>query len=164
VKKITVKDIAELSGYSVSTVSKALNGTDRVGIEAIKKIKQIAEECGYRSSFSAQSLARKSRKVAIVLYHEPREIRTMFEEGFASAFDLYGEFGYAQPGLSHEGGHFASQVFASHYHWLPWVTYVEIDPLSRLYDTFGAYDIAGADQLDPREREMRNRIYDDYWR
>ena len=79
------------------------------------------------------------------------------------ANDLYGEFGYAQPGLSHEGGHFASQVFASHYHWLPWVTYVEVDPVSRLYDTFGAYDIAGADQLDPRERETRNRIYDDYW-
>lgn len=92
-KKITVKDIAEMSGYSVSTVSKALNGTDRVGIEAITKIKQIAEECGYRSSFSAQSLARRTRRIAIVLYHEPREIRTMFEEGFTSAFDLYGEFG-----------------------------------------------------------------------
>ena len=92
-KKVTVKDIAEMSGYSVSTISKALNGTDRVSMETIAKIKQIAEQCGYRSSFSAQSLARKTRKIAIVLYNEPREIRTMFEEGFASAFDLYGEFG-----------------------------------------------------------------------
>ena len=78
------------------------------------------------------------------------------------ANDLYGEFGYAQPGLSHEGGHFADQVFNSHYHWLPWVTYVEVDPVSRLYDTFGAYDIAGTDRLPPEEREKRNRIYDDY--
>ena len=93
-----------------------------------------------------------------------RDYAEFIHNNTRQANDLYGEFGYAQPGLSHEGGHFASQVFASHYHWLPWVTYVEVDPVSRLYDTFGAYDIAGADQLDPREREMRNRIYDDYWR
>ena len=73
-----------------------------------------------------------------------------------------GSFGYALPGLSHEGGHFATQTFTSHYHWLPWVTYVEIDPTSRLYDTFGAYDIAGADKLSMEERIRRNRIYDTY--
>ena len=83
----------------------------------------------------------------------------------ASAGDLLagaGAVGYALPGLSHEGGRFADQTFMSHYHWLPWVTYVEIDPLSRLYDTFGAYDIAGADKLSPQERRARNRIYDSY--
>lgn len=47
------------------------------------------------------------------------------------ANDVDGSFGYALPGLSHEGGHFATQTFTSHYHWLPWVTYVEIDPTSR---------------------------------
>ena len=78
------------------------------------------------------------------------------------ANDVDGSFGYALPGVSHEGGSFGSQVFSSHYHWLPWVTYVEIDPTSRLYDTFGAYDIAGADKLDPAERAARNRIYDKY--
>ena len=76
--------------------------------------------------------------------------------------NTFRDFGYAQPGLSHEGGHFAGQVFMSHYHWLPWVTYVEVDPVSRLYDTFGAYDIAGADRLDPQERARRNRIYDHF--
>ena len=78
------------------------------------------------------------------------------------ANDVDGSFGYALPGLSHEGGHFATQTFTSHYHWLPWVTYVEIDPTSRLYDTFGAYDIAGADKLSMEERIRRNRIYDTY--
>jgi len=78
------------------------------------------------------------------------------------ANDVDGSFGYAYPGLSHEGGRFAQQTFESHYHWLPWVTYVEIDPTSRLYDTFGAYDIAGAEKMPPEERVKRNRIYDDF--
>lgn len=78
------------------------------------------------------------------------------------ANDVDGSFGYALPGMSHEGGRFSDQTFSSHYHWLPWVTYVEIDPTSRLYDTFGAYDIAGAQKLSPEERAARNRIYDTY--
>ena len=91
-KKITVKDIAQASGYSVSTVSKALNGTDRVGPEAIEKIKRIAQEMGYRSSFAAQSLARDRRRVAILLPENPPEVRRLFEDGFEAAFDLYREF------------------------------------------------------------------------
>ncbi len=78
------------------------------------------------------------------------------------ANDVDGSFGYALPGISHEGGRFSDQTFLSHYHWLPWVTYVEIDPTSRLYDTFGAYDIEGAQRLNPEERAARNRIYDTY--
>lgn len=78
------------------------------------------------------------------------------------ANDVDGSFGYALPGLSHEGGRFADQVFSSHYHWLPWVTYIEVDQYSRMYDTFGAYDIDGAQKLSPEERAARNRIYDNY--
>ena len=92
-KKITVKDIAKASGYSVSTVSKTLNGTDRVGKEAMQKIKKIARDMGYRSSFSAQSLARKPRKIGIALFKSPVQVRQMFEQGIAEAFDIYGEFG-----------------------------------------------------------------------
>ena len=72
--QITVKDIARASGYSVSTVSKALNNTDRVGAEATEKIKRIAKALGYQSSLSAQSLAGKQRKVAIVLRQSPAAV------------------------------------------------------------------------------------------
>ena len=91
-----------------------------------------------------------------------RDYAEFIHNNTRQANDVDGGFGYALPGLSHEGGRFADQTFMSHYHWLPWVTYVEIDPLSRLYDTFGAYDIAGADKLSPQERRARNRIYDSY--
>jgi hypothetical protein len=76
--------------------------------------------------------------------------------------DVDGSVGYIMPGLGHEGGHFASQTLMSHYHWLPWCTYVEVDPTSRLFDTFGAYTIADAMKLGHSELEARNRIYDDY--
>ncbi len=78
--------------------------------------------------------------------------------------DADGTIGYAMPGLGHESGDFASQTLQSHYHWLPWCTYVEVDPSSRLYDTFGVYEIADAQKLDPEERAKRNRIYDSFGR
>lgn len=74
--------------------------------------------------------------------------------------DVDGSIGYAMPGLGHESGNFASQTLRSHYHWLPWCTYVEVDPASRLYDAFGVYEIADAQKLPPEERARRNRIYD----
>ena len=76
--------------------------------------------------------------------------------------DVDGSVGYVMPGLGHEGGHFASQTLQSHYHWLPWCTYVEVDPSSRLFDTFGSYTIAGAKRLSPGELSKRNRIHDAY--
>ncbi|MGI6692075.1 MAG: hypothetical protein ACOX63_14715 [Christensenellales bacterium] len=91
-----------------------------------------------------------------------RDYAEFIHNNTRQANDVDGSFGYALPGLSHEGGRFGDQTFSSHYHWLPWVTYVEVDPTSRLYDTFGAYDIAGAEKLSPEERAKRNRIYDNY--
>ncbi|SFJ31684.1 hypothetical protein SAMN02799624_04029 [Paenibacillus sp. UNC496MF] len=78
--------------------------------------------------------------------------------------DVDGSIGYAMPGLGHESGNFASQTLQSHYHWLPWCTFVEVDPASRLYDTFGGYEIADAQKLLPEERAKRNRIYDTFGR
>lgn len=92
-KKITVKDVAQASGYSISTVSKVFNGTDRVGKLAESKIRQVAKNLGYRPGISAQFVAGKRRKIAIVLFESPKKVRHLFELGFRSAFDLYGEFG-----------------------------------------------------------------------
>lgn len=113
-KKVNIKTVAALSGYSVSTVSKALNGTDRVGKEAKEKIKKIASTIGYQSNFSAQSLARKTRIISIILFDSPNEVRSLFEIGFNSAFDLYGEFGM-EPIF-----YFYNQKNRNSYDLLPW--------------------------------------------
>jgi len=78
------------------------------------------------------------------------------------ANDVDGSFGYKYPGLVHEGGFFSEQQYQGRYHWLPWCTYVEVDPASRLYDTFGAYEIADCEKLPLEERQARNAIYDHY--
>ena len=76
--------------------------------------------------------------------------------------DVDGSSGYIMPGLGHESGNFTNQTLQSQYHWLPWCTFVIVDPLSRLYDTFGVYEIADAQRLSPEERVEKNQIYKKY--
>ena len=78
------------------------------------------------------------------------------------ANDTDGSCGYRYIGLVNEGAHFGEQEYRSRYHWLPWCTFVEVDPSSRFYDTFGAYEIREIEELSPEERQKRNRIYDTY--
>ena len=58
--------------------------------------------------------------------------------------------------------YFGEQEYRSRYHWLPWCTFVEVDPASRFVDTFGAHEIADIEKLPPEELKRRNRIYDHY--
>ena len=78
------------------------------------------------------------------------------------ANDTDGSCGYRYPGLVNEGAAFSEQEYRSRYHWLPWCTYVEVDPAARFHDTFGAYEIAEIEKLSPEERQARNRIYEHY--
>jgi hypothetical protein len=64
------------------------------------------------------------------------------------------------PGLGHESGNFTNQILESHYHWLPWCTFVQVEPIARLYDTFGVFEVEDAQKLPLDERVTRNRIYD----
>ena len=78
------------------------------------------------------------------------------------ANDTDGSCGYRYIGLVNEGAHFSEQEYRSRYHWLPWCTFVEVDPASRFEDTFGAHEIAEIEKLPMEERQRRNRIYDHY--
>ncbi len=80
------------------------------------------------------------------------------------ANDPDGSCGYRYAGLVNEGAAFSEQEYRSRYHWLPWCTYVEVDPASRFYDTFGAHEIAEIEKLPEAEKQARNRIYDHYYR
>ena len=78
------------------------------------------------------------------------------------ANDVDDSCGYRYPGLVNEGAHFGEQEYRSRYHWLPWCTFVEVDPASRFMDTFGSHEIAEIEKLPLEERRRRNRIYDHY--
>lgn len=56
---VTLKDIAGKVGYSVTTVSRALNDYDDVSEETKQLIKRVAQEMGYHPHVIAQSLQRQ---------------------------------------------------------------------------------------------------------
>lgn len=60
---VTIKDIAQQSGLSVITVSRALSGTGYVRKETREKIIRIAEELGYTKNSAASSLRTKKTKI-----------------------------------------------------------------------------------------------------
>lgn len=65
-RNVTIYKIAEVSGYSPSTVSQALRGTGSIKAATREKIRKIADELGYRPDpvFSALVSARGRRKEA----------------------------------------------------------------------------------------------------
>jgi len=60
---VTIKDIAQQSGLSVITVSRALSCTGYVRKETREKILRIAEELGYTKDSAASSLRTKKTKI-----------------------------------------------------------------------------------------------------
>lgn len=55
---VTLKDIAQRVGFSITTVSRALAGYDDVAEETRRKIIAVAREMGYYPSYTARSLRR----------------------------------------------------------------------------------------------------------
>lgn len=68
--------------------------------------------------------------------------------------DIDGSCGYKYIGLVNEGGGFSEQEFRSRYHWLPWCTFVEVDPASRFQDTFGCNEVAEIRKIPPEKQQQ----------
>ncbi|MEF1253643.1 MULTISPECIES: trehalose operon repressor TreR [unclassified Vibrio] len=66
-KKLTILDIAKLSGVGKSTVSRVLTNDPKVKPETRAKVEQVIQECGYVPSKSAQAMRGGSQKVVGVI-------------------------------------------------------------------------------------------------
>ena len=67
-QKVTLKDIAQATGYSVNTVSRALRGKDDIAPETKQKIEQAQRDMGYILNNLASSLRRGySNTIAVIL-------------------------------------------------------------------------------------------------
>ena len=62
-KRVTIKDVAAKSGYSLGTVHIALNGKAGISEDTRNKILEVAKELDYRPNFAAASLNRKSKRI-----------------------------------------------------------------------------------------------------
>lgn len=67
---ITIYDIAKKSGFSPTTVSKALNDYPDISAATKMKIRQIARELGYTPNSSARALATSKSWLIGILYNE----------------------------------------------------------------------------------------------
>lgn len=67
-KKITLKELAVISNFSVSTISKALSGNKEISEETRKKITAIAKFYNYRPNAAARSLkSQKTKTIGVII-------------------------------------------------------------------------------------------------
>ncbi len=69
-KNVTLKDIAEIAGVSINTVSRALHDKNDIGVETKQRIRAITEELGYVPDQTAARLrTKKTRTIGVVVTH-----------------------------------------------------------------------------------------------
>jgi len=61
---ITIRDVAQEAGVSVSTVSRVLNDKDDVASDTYQRVQDIIQEMGYTSSLAARSM--RSRRTNVI--------------------------------------------------------------------------------------------------
>lgn len=66
-KKVTIRDVAEQAGVSISTVHQALNGKRGVSEDTRRRIRDVAEQMNYQPNTIASSLKRKTRRIAVFI-------------------------------------------------------------------------------------------------
>ena len=66
---VTIHDVAQAAGVSVSTVSRVLNNKVDVAPDTYQKVQEVIEKLGYTSSLAARSLrSRRTNVVGLVLF------------------------------------------------------------------------------------------------
>ncbi len=93
---VTIKDIAERVGRSITTVSRALHDHDDVSPETKALVRRVAAEMGYSPNLIAQRLQKqRSDTVGLVLpTFGPRESDPFFTEILAGVGDQAAQMGY----------------------------------------------------------------------
>ncbi|GAL04394.1 transcriptional regulator [Photobacterium aphoticum] len=60
--KVTIKDVAKKANVSISTVSYAINGSDRISEETRERVLKVANELKYVANSNAKLLKQKKHR------------------------------------------------------------------------------------------------------
>jgi len=90
-KRVTIKDIARASNFSVSTVSRALTNHQNINQKSKEKILRIAEEMGYKPNRLSRALVQKRTLILGLLI---ADYRPFFSELASSIQDAAYDEGY----------------------------------------------------------------------
>ena len=67
-KDVTIKDVAKRAGVAISTVSRVLNGLDKVSPKTEKKVKEAVEELGYvQNGLAVSMVTGQTRTIMMVV-------------------------------------------------------------------------------------------------
>ncbi len=92
-ERVTIKDIADKAGVSVSTVSRIINGKGSYPPETKKKVKDVINELNYRPSFLARTFREKSSPIiGIVVSNLKSESFSMITDRLVEQFVNYGYY------------------------------------------------------------------------
>lgn len=64
--KVTLKDIAEDTGFSISTISRVLNGSNKISTDTREKVLSSAVKLGYDMTENGESKSKKQLNIALV--------------------------------------------------------------------------------------------------
>ena len=68
-KAVTIRDVADQAGVSVTTVSRVLNGKDDISEATIQKVLAVVQELGYASSLAARGMrSHRTNLIGLILH------------------------------------------------------------------------------------------------
>ncbi len=91
-KRVTVKDIANHLNLSLGTINKALNNKQGINEETRKKVMDAARQMGYRVNKVAQSMARNTFRIGIVIPTIWEEHYKVIRMGIEQELDILSDY------------------------------------------------------------------------
>lgn len=84
-QRVTIKDVADVAGVSVATVSKVINGRYGVAARTSERVLEVISDLGYESSLVARSLRSHRTNVIGILVAEFEPFSTQILQGVSNA-------------------------------------------------------------------------------
>ena len=92
----TLKDVSKVTGYSLITISRALNCPEKLKPETLEKVQKAIAECGYHPNTAAQALV--NRRTSIIYVYIPGDLTVstpFFVQVVAGIGEGLGQLGYS---------------------------------------------------------------------
>jgi len=113
--RVTLKQIAEISGVSRATVDRVLNNRGYVSSEVRKRVEGIAKELGYRPNLIGKALACQKKSMILAVIMPDNDFTKEARVGVDKACEELKDYGVKVEVYSTKGFDFAEQISIINY-------------------------------------------------